>query len=66
MLVEHRAKLDGLSKALGNKINPLLYGDRMLIDNGLPAGLEGVLDLRGQSRGVEDGIQLYPHVAGSF
>ena len=66
MLVDHRAKLDGVPEVLGNKSDPLMYGDRRLVDKGLPAGLEGVLNLCGQSRGVECGTKLHPHTTGSF
>ena len=66
MLVDHRAKLDAVPKVLGNKIDPLMYGDRRLVDKGLPAGPKGVLNLCGQSRGVECGTKLHPYTAGSF
>ena len=59
--MEHRAELDRLPKALTNQREPLLYGDRLLIDHGLLAGFESVLDLGRRRRGIEGGIDLRPN-----
>ena len=64
MLKEHRAKLDGVSKTLGNTIDPFLYRDCRLVEDGRLSAIEGVLDLYGQSRGVNDGIESNRHAAG--
>ena len=45
MFVKHRAELDGLSKPLSDQREPLLYGDRLLIEHSLLAGFEGMRDL---------------------
>ena len=58
MLMEHRAELDRLPETLSDQHEPLLYGDRLLIDHSLFAGLEGVLDLGWRSRRLESGIDL--------
>ena len=66
MLVKNLAELDGMSKALGNQKDPLLYGDTGLVDDSLSSSFECMFNLLGRCRSVDKRIGSYPRPDGHF